>query len=173
MGGWLEGTVEEALDYGLRVRTSSGEGLIYATELEEYLEDARSSYVPGDVVRVRSMGEMEEGLLALTMKPAAPEVSEPWDETEEEASEQDLQIRALRQRLRDFLGVSPNRPLPAEVHGETPFGTLLSVGHPDGGEPGQGLLLGPAEDLRSGQQLQVRLVSVDTHRGVLTVTRSG
>lgn len=38
----------------------------------------------------------------------------------------------MRQRLKDYLGVSPKRRLRAQVQAETPFGLLLDVSHPDG-----------------------------------------
>eukprot|EP00434_Breviolum_minutum_P012768 symbB.v1.2.011252.t1/scaffold748.1/size165754/6 len=111
---------------------------------------------------------MEEDLLAFSMK--TPEVAQskeipPFEEEEPLPNAQDLQIR----RLKDYLGISPQEPLTAQVQAETPFGLLLNVAHPDGKEPSQGLLVGPSEELRTGQQLQVKLLSVDTHRGVLMV----
>lgn len=170
---WLEGRVEEVHSYGLTLRTPAGRGLLYVTELDEYTEDPSSSFAPGDLLRVRVMDRMEEDLLALSMKTPEEVQSKETPLFEEPLpNAQDLQIRAMRQRLKDYLGISPQQPLTAQVQAETPFGLLLNVAHPDGKEPSQGLLVGPTEDLRTGQQLQVLLLSVDTHRGVLMVSRS-
>eukprot|EP00435_Cladocopium_sp_Y103_P037231 s1935_g9.t2 len=160
--------------YGLTLQTPAGRGLLYVTELEEYVEDPSSKFAPGDLLRVRVMDHMEEDLLALSMKTPEEVQSKDTPVFEEEPlpDAQDVQIRAMRQRLKDYLGISPQQPLMAQVQAETPFGLLLNVAHPDGKEPSQGLLVGPTEDLRTGQQLQVLLLSVDTHRGVLMVSRS-
>ena len=61
-------SVEEVHSYGLRMSTPMGPGFLYATELNDYVEDCGSKYVVGQSLRVRAMGEMEEGLLALSMK---------------------------------------------------------------------------------------------------------
>jgi len=174
-GEWLNGTVEQVHSYGLTLQTPAGRGLLYLTEFKDYIEDPVSKFACGDTLRVRVLDDlMEEDLLAFSMK--TPEVAQskeipPFEEEEPLPNAQDLQIRAMRQRLKDYLGISPQEPLTAQVQAETPFGLLLDVAHPDGKEPSQGLLVGPSEELRTGQQLQVKLLSVDTHRGVLMVGR--
>eukprot|EP00439_Symbiodinium_sp_Y106_P064560 s4351_g10.t1 len=105
--------------------------------------EPETAFAVGQKVSVRILGEMEEGLLALSMK-APTDEGVPLEEAVwhflEEATDpldatdmQDLQIRALRNRLKDFLGISPDTQLHAEVQGDTPFGAMLSVSHPDGG----------------------------------------
>ena len=71
----------------------------------------------------------------------------------------------MRQRLKDYLGVSPKQPLRAQAQAETPFGLPLDVSHPDGKpsellnkkmcglRPAQGLLVDP-EDVRQRQRLK-------------------
>lgn len=134
LGTWLQGKVEDVHSYGLTLRTPVGRGLLYVTELDEYVEDPSSKFAPGDLLRVRVMDHMEEDLLALSMKtPEEVESKEtPLFEEEPLPNAQDLQIRAMRQRLKDYLGISPQQPLTAQVQAETPFGLLLNVAHPDG-----------------------------------------
>lgn len=134
LGTWLQGRVEDVHSYGLTLRTPVGRGLLYVTELDEYVEDPSSKFAPGDLLRVRVMDHMEEDLLALSMKtPEEVESKEtPLFEEEPLPNAQDLQIRAMRQRLKDYLGISPQQPLTAQVQAETPFGLLLNVAHPDG-----------------------------------------
>eukprot|EP00913_Durusdinium_trenchii_P004737 g4399.t1 len=105
---FLMGVIEEVHSYGVTLTTPMGRGLLYSTELEEYVEDASSKFAVGEELQVR------ESL------PTA----------------QDLQIRAMRKRLKDYLGISPQEPLRAQVQAETPFGLLLDVSHPDGRESG-------------------------------------
>ncbi|CAK9083158.1 unnamed protein product [Durusdinium trenchii] len=170
---FLMGVIEEVHSYGVTLTTPMGRGLLYSTELEEYVEDASSKFAVGEELQVRVIGEMEKGLLALSMKVPKEQSKEisPFEDEESLPTAQDLQIRAMRKRLKDYLGISPQEPLRAQVQAETPFGLLLDVSHPDGREPAQGLLVGPPEDLRTGEQLEVLLLSVDTHRGVLMVGR--
>lgn len=175
--GWMHGSVDEVHKFGLIVRIPSGRGLVYVTEMDHYLEEPQTAFAVGQKVTVRILGEMEEGLLALSMKAPTPTDEASLHVSAEEATgppdatdAQDLQIRALRRRLKDFLGISPDTQLHAKVQGDTPFGTMLSVSHPHGGSAAQALLLEPSSSIRTGDQLQVRIVAVDTHRGVLTVT---
>eukprot|EP00931_Biecheleriopsis_adriatica_P103455 TRINITY_DN78288_c0_g1_i1.p1 TRINITY_DN78288_c0_g1~~TRINITY_DN78288_c0_g1_i1.p1 ORF type:complete len:487 (-),score=96.53 TRINITY_DN78288_c0_g1_i1:77-1537(-) len=188
---WLAGTVAEVHPYGLLVNLPGGRGrgVLYATELERYLEDPSEHYVVGQEVQVRITDESEAGLLGLSMRREPAAVQADVDaqqrleqvreahlgvEADEDAADEplDLELRAMRQGLKAFLSISPSRPLRGFVQGDTPFGVLVSITHPDnGGPPVRGLLAeGQGAQTRSGDEIEVRLVTVDLHRGVLALT---
>ncbi|CAE7732852.1 rpsA, partial [Symbiodinium sp. CCMP2456] len=66
--GWIHGSIDEVHKFGLIVRIPSGHGLAYVTEMDHYLEEPQTAFAVGQKVTVRILGEMEEGLLALSMK---------------------------------------------------------------------------------------------------------
>eukprot|EP00441_Pelagodinium_beii_P046564 CAMPEP_0197622628 /NCGR_PEP_ID=MMETSP1338-20131121/2851_1 /TAXON_ID=43686 ORGANISM="Pelagodinium beii, Strain RCC1491" /NCGR_SAMPLE_ID=MMETSP1338 /ASSEMBLY_ACC=CAM_ASM_000754 /LENGTH=542 /DNA_ID=CAMNT_0043192373 /DNA_START=20 /DNA_END=1645 /DNA_ORIENTATION=+ len=139
---WVTGTVAEVVSYGLVVDLPGSRGLVYSTELE----DPGAVFVPGETVQVRVIDtDMEPGLLGLSMRrdmdaiQAQLEAEKSWltgtyreREEDRSADSNDLELRAMREQLRSFLGVSPKEVLKASVQGDTPFGVLVHVPHPNG-----------------------------------------
>ncbi|CAE8653531.1 unnamed protein product, partial [Polarella glacialis] len=124
---WQTGTVREATAYGLLVEVQGALGLVYSTEIERYPEDPASEFVEGQEVQVRIVDEEGEpgGYMGLSMRTSPIQIQADVDaqrslvdalrtahsapsEANAGVSAQDLELRAMRDRLRTFLSVSPN-----------------------------------------------------------------
>lgn len=185
---WVDGSVAEVLPYGLVVDLPGFEpssGVVYTTEMDEYVKDPAATFKMGQEVRVRIVDEdAEPGLLGLSMRTSASDIMDDLRAEREmreglveeaaeepEPTEQDLELRVMRERLKTFLSVPPSQLLQGEVQQATPFGVLVNVPHPAGGPPSWGLL--PHEEAGNamfGARVPVRIESVDTHRGVLELS---
>eukprot|EP00933_Yihiella_yeosuensis_P041552 TRINITY_DN35939_c0_g1_i1.p1 TRINITY_DN35939_c0_g1~~TRINITY_DN35939_c0_g1_i1.p1 ORF type:complete len:634 (-),score=109.69 TRINITY_DN35939_c0_g1_i1:75-1976(-) len=187
---WVTGHVSEITPYGLVVKLpgTTRSGLVYSTELDRYHEDLSDSFVVGQSIQVRVVDVDGEpgGFIGLSMSSNAARMQAdveaqahqgvsqaPIESTNEDLDATALELKAMRDSLRAFLDVSPDRLLSGLVQQDTPFGVLVIVEHPDGGQPVRGLLSKEeASELRFGDAVGVRIASVDTHRGVLSLTTS-
>lgn len=156
-GEWFTGIVSHITHYGLFVIIEHGaggsllEGLVHLSELE-----AGFSFHPSEVaevgqqVRVRVLGD-DGRKLSLSMRA-------------------DPNTAAAR-----IKGLAPSEWLEGTVHHTAPFGVFVDVDPPDGGDSIQGLVHlscmsegfveDPAEEVKLGAKVHVRIVDVDVKAG--------
>mmetsp|Transcript_79558 Transcript_79558/g.233913 ORF Transcript_79558/g.233913 Transcript_79558/m.233913 type:complete len:665 (+) Transcript_79558:58-2052(+) len=193
---WLGGVIQSVLEYGIIVDvllpgtqgnsvhpgSSRVPGLVYITELDRFTENPAEEFAVGQEVQVRVLDAAgdPDGLLMLSMRSDPADVQADLEHQEglalavpdplsAAATTEEVPTQSGKS-LVSFLDVSPSRPLRGVAHSLTPFGLLVSVEHPDNGDAAHGLIseqsLGNV-DWSPGQELDVFIATVDSHRGVL------
>jgi S1 RNA binding domain protein len=74
IGAILEGTVVKMLQYGVIVRLPDGKsGLVHISEIADgYVRDVNDYFREGDAVKVKIVGQKDDGRLELSAKQAEP-----------------------------------------------------------------------------------------------------
>lgn len=193
---WLTGTVEEVMAFGLRVAIvvagRATHGLLYTTELDDYVDEPAAVFAIGDPVQVRIIGNGAAGLL-LSSKTGAAEIDldvmahNACDANEfhcsdtEEVGRSPLDANAFQVKdvdrdgiaLSAFLDVPPSTWLRAVVDREaTEFaGTnFLEVKHPGSSFTARGVVRAEEMHRIGSGPVRVRILHVDMHRRWLVVT---
>jgi len=166
-------------------------GLVYTTELDHYPEDLSREFGVGQQVWVRLLDTAADpdGLLPLSMRGASSDVEADVaarraadegregeyseDEVAHEPSRGGPEAEAIRRSVSAFLDVPPSQWHTGVVMNESPFGMVVGLVPPAGGDVARGLI--PRSELdqgstASGSLVRVRVASVDLHRGVLVLT---
>jgi len=170
---FLEGNVASIVDFGLFVLVPppgggpSVQGLVHISQIREgFVEHPAEEAQVGQVVKVRVMSaDPEKGRLRLSMKPyAGPKAYTTPDD----------------QDISPFQGFSPSTWVKARVHHTAPFGVFAELEPPSGGEKVMGLVHvteiregfvdDTAEEVELGQEIDVRIISVDTSMGRLSLS---
>lgn len=165
----IDGTVTAVTDFGLFVTVAppgggpTAQGLVHISQIREgFVEHPADEAEVGQKVKVRVLeADPGKGRLKLTMR---------------DAGTRGDRVDPGSQDLSSFEGVAPSTLLKGTVHHVAPFGIFVDVEAPSGEtvqgmvhvtEIREGFVDDPATEAEVGQEVTVRVVSVDTSSGRL------
>jgi len=170
---WLTGTVYNVMSFGAFVTVSvpdgsaSASGLVHISQIREgYVEDVAAEVEVGQEVQVRVINvDLERGKISLSMKSGGS--SEP------SAARPPADLSA-------FEGIPSDQWLTGKVARTAPFGAFVTVTAPDSDAIADGLVHITAikngfvedvnEEVSPGDEVQVRVISVDAFNGRISLS---
>lgn len=167
---WLDGSVTGTSNFGAYVNilepggTEVVQGIVHISQIADgFVEHPAEVVQPGQQVKVRIL-EVKEGKLRLSMRELVEGSFQPPDS----------------QDVSDFVGMSPSVWLAGKVSHARHYGIFVDVHPPQGGASVQGLVHiseiregfvdDSALDVDTGQEVKVRVISVEPELGRVSLS---
>merc|ERR1719468_768101 len=167
---WLTGRVDNIMPFGAFVTVSlpdggaSASGLVHVSQIKDgFVEDVNDEVEIGQEVQARVINvDLERGKMSLSMRSGgAPAARPPQD-------------------FSAFEGIPPDQWITGKVARTAPFGAFVTVSAPEGDATADGLVHITAikdgfvedvnDELSAGDEVQVRIVSVDVINGKMSLS---
>merc|ERR1719215_26807 len=167
---WLTGRVDNIVPFGAFVTVSlpdggaSASGLVHVSQIKDgFVEDVNDEVEIGQEVQARVINvDLERGKMSLSMRSGgAPAARPPQD-------------------FSAFEGIPPDQWITGNVARPAPFGAFVTVSAPEGDATADGLVHITAikdgfvedvnDELSVGDEVQVRIVSVDVINGKMSLS---